>query len=80
MLDVSMLGECMSNGNAGVGDRGGLFTVCAGYEYVVGTRDSCIVSGAADILGMSVVHGMRGAGGACELCMCLARGVREVSG
>ena len=32
---------------------------------------SCIVSSAANVLGMSVVRGMRGVGG---VCMCLARG------
>ena len=52
-----------------VGDVGG---VHAGHEYVGGTCGSCIVSGAADMLGMSVVRGMRGLGGLCELC--LARG------
>ena len=38
---------------------------------------------AADVLGISVVRGMRGVGGACEMCMCLARdgvGGEEVSG
>ena len=29
---------------------------------------------AADVLWMSVVHGMRGVGEVCEMCMCLARG------
>ena len=33
------------------------------------------MSSAADVLGISVVHGMRGIGGVCEMCMCLARGV-----
>ena len=33
-----------------------------------GTRDSGIVYSAADVLGM------RGVGGVCEMCMCLARG------
>ena len=39
-----------------------------------GTRGSCIVSCAADVLWMSVVPGMRGVGGVCEMCMCLAWG------
>ena len=61
-----MLREC--------GD-GGVVVVSA--EQVGGTRGSAIVSSAADVLGMSVVRGMRGVGGVCELCMCLARsGVR----
>ena len=37
------------------------------------TRGSGIVSSAADVLWMSVVHGMRGVGGVCEMCMHLAR-------
>ena len=41
--------------------------------HVGGTRGSRIVSSAVDVLGMSVVHGKRGAGGMCEMCMCLAR-------
>ena len=32
------------------------------------------VSSATDALWMSVVRGMRGVGGVCEMCMCLARG------
>ena len=41
--------------------------------HVGGTRGSCIVSSTADVLWTSVVRGMRGVGGACEMCMCLAR-------
>ena len=41
--------------------------------HVGGTRGSGIVSSAADVLWMSVVRGMRGVGGVCEMCMCLAR-------
>ena len=33
-----------------------------------------LVSIAADVLWMSVVRGMKGVGGVCEMCMCLARG------
>ena len=33
-----------------------------------------IVSRVADVLWISVVCGMRGVGGVCEMCMCLARG------
>ena len=36
-----------------------------------GTRGSGIVSSASDI---SVVRGMRGVGGVCEMCICLPRG------
>ena len=42
--------------------------------HVGGTHGSGIVSSAADVLWMSVVHGIRGVGGVCEMCMCLARG------
>ena len=33
----------------------------------------CIVCSAVDVIGMSVVRGMRGVGGVCEMYMCLAR-------
>ena len=42
--------------------------------HVGGTHGSGVVSSAADVLWMSVVRGMRGVGGVCEMCMCLARG------
>ena len=42
--------------------------------HVGGIRGSGIVSSAADVLWMSVVRGMRGAGGVCDICMCLALG------
>ena len=42
--------------------------------HLGGTRGSGIVSSAADVLWMSVVRGMRGFDGVCEMCMCLARG------
>ena len=32
------------------------------------------MSSAVDVVVMSVVRGMRGVGGVCALCMCLARG------
>ena len=50
----------------------GMDEVCA--WHVCGTRGSGIVSSAADMLWMNVVHGMRGVGGICEICMCWARG------
>ena len=43
--------------------------------HVDGTS-SGIVSSAADVLWMSVVHEMRGVGGVYEMCMRLARGTR----
>ena len=51
------------------GDGGGVVVVSARHEYVGGTRCSGIVSSAADMLGMSVVRGMRGVGEVCEMCM-----------
>ena len=38
------------------------------------TRSSGIVSSAADVLWMTVVRGMRGVSGVCEIGMCLSRG------
>ena len=49
-----------------------MVVVSAGHECVGGTHGSGIVSSAADGLVMSVVRGMRGVGGGCE--MCLTRG------
>ena len=57
-----------------------MVVVSAGHEYVGGTRGSGIVYSTADMLGMSVVHGMRGVGGVCEMCMCLARAAYEERG
>ena len=37
--------------------------------HVGGIRGSDIVSSAADVLWMSVVCGMRGVGGVCEMCL-----------
>ena len=45
-----------------------------GAGHVCGTRGSCIVSSAANVLEMSVVCGMSEVGGICEMFMCLARG------
>ena len=39
-----------------------------------GTRGSGFVSTTDEVLEMSVVHGVRGVGVECEMCMCLARG------
>ena len=49
-----------------------MVVVSAGH--VVGTRGSGIVSGADDMLWMSVMRGMGRVGGVCEMCMCLAWG------
>ena len=41
--------------------------------HVGGTRGLGIVSIAVDVQWITVVRGMRGVGGECEMCMCLAR-------
>ena len=48
-----------------MGDGGGVFVVSVGHGGC-GTCGSSIVSDAADVLGMSVVPGMRRVGGVCE--------------
>ena len=59
-----------------MGDGGGVIVVSV--ENVGGTRGSAIVSSAAHMLEISVVRGMRGVAGVCEMGMCLAWGsVRE---
>ena len=65
VLDVSMLRECEGDGNAGVGDGGGVVAVSVWHEYGIGTHDSGIVFSAADVLGISVVVGLEGVGGVC---------------
>ena len=59
---------CEGDGNAGVGSGGDVVAVgaCMG-----GTRGSGVLSSTGDVLEMSVV---RGVGGVCDMCMCLARG------
>ena len=39
-----------------------------------GTRGLGIVSSASEVLWICVMRGIRGFGGVCEMCMCLARG------
>ena len=48
--------------------------VVVSARHVSGTGGSGIVSSTADMEGMSVVCGVRGVGGVCEMCMYLARG------
>ena len=55
-----------------MGDGCDVVVVSAGH--VCDTRGSGIVSSAAAVLWISVVRGMRGIGGVCEMCMCLVRG------
>ena len=70
VLHVCLLRGFEDDGNADVGDGG----VVVSVGHVGGTRVSCIVSSAANMIGISVVHGIRGVGGVCEMCICLARG------
>ena len=62
-----MLG-CEGDGDAGVGSRGGVVAVSG---YMGSTHGSGVLSSACDVLEISVV---RGVGGVCDMCMCLARG------
>ena len=71
VLHVCMLRECEGEDNADVGDGEGVVVVSAGH--VGGPCGSGSVSSAADVLEISVVRGMRGVGGVCEMSMCLAR-------
>ena len=58
-----------------MGDGGGVVEARAGCECMGGTHGSGVLSSADDVLAMSVVRGVRGAGRVCEMCVCLARGV-----
>ena len=51
-VTVSILRECAGDGNARVGDGGGVSVLSAWHKYVGSTRCSGIVSSAADGLGM----------------------------
>ena len=68
VLHVCMLRECEGYGNAGMVDVGGVVVVSA--VHAGGARGSGIVSSAADMIGMSVLRGVRGVGGVCAMCMC----------
>ena len=68
---MCMLRECQGDCNAGVGDVGGVVAVSVGCECLGGTPGSCVVDTADDVLEMSVVRGVTGVGGLCEMCMCL---------
>ena len=65
VLHVSMEREYEVDGNAGVGDGAGV--VSAGHECMGGTRGSSIVFSTADVLGITVVRGMRRVAGVCEM-------------
>ena len=67
-MDAARLLGCEGDGNAGVGFRGGVVAVSV---YMCGyTWFRCFVY-CMCVLEMSVV---RGVGGVCDMCMCLARG------
>ena len=60
------LRECDGDGNAG------MVAVSAECECMGCTCSLGIVSSADDVLAMSVVRGVRGVGGVCEMCICMA--------
>ena len=55
---------CEGDGNAGVGSGG---TVVAVSACMTGTHGSGVLSSTGGVL-------VRGLGGVCDMCMCLARG------
>ena len=55
---------CEGDGNVGVGFEGGVVAVSA---CMSGTRGSGALSSTGDVI-------VRGVGGVCDMCMCLARG------
>ena len=63
---MSILREWEGDGNTVVGDVGGVFSGC---KYMGGKRGSGIVSSADYVLEMSVVRGVRGVDGVCEMCL-----------
>ena len=58
---------CKGDANACVGSGGGVVKVNA---FMGCARGACVLSSAGGVLEMSV---MRGVGGVCDMCMCLAR-------
>ena len=68
-FSLLLLGLC-----ACVGSGAGVGAVSA---YMGGTRGSGVLTSAGDVQEMSVV---RGVGGVCDMCMCLARAGWEVLG
>ena len=70
VCEVHMPNYCEGDGNADVG---------AECEYMGCTRGSGVASNAANLLEMSVVRDVRGVGGVCKMCMCLAWGGVGVS-
>ena len=60
--------------NAGVGTSESVVVINTGHDYMGGTRGSGIVFNATDVLGMSVVRGIKEAGAVCEICVCVGPG------
>ena len=73
VFDASMLREYESEMMTAMLVWGRRMYGCAmcGFEYMGGTRGSGIVSSTPNVLEMSVVRGVRGVGGVCEMCMCM---------
>ena len=73
VFHVCMLRECEGDGNAGVGNGGGVVAASAGV--CMGCTPGLGVSSADNVLEMSVMCRVRGVSGMCEMRLCLARGV-----
>ena len=71
VLHVCMLRECEVSRMTAIWCGGWKRRGCGECMvwHLVGKCGSRIASSAADVLGMSVVRGMRGVGGVCEMCM-----------
>ena len=74
VLHVCMLRECEGDGNAVLGPAEVWLWLVRGVSIWRYTWFR-FVSTADDVIGMSVVRGVRVVGGVCEICMCLAWGV-----
>ena len=66
---VGSVWEYEGDNNTGGEDGGGLVVMSAEHEYMGGTCGSGSVSCADYMIEISLVRGMRGVGGLCEICM-----------
>ena len=73
-MKFNISNQFVTSSDCDVGDGEGVVVLSA--RHVGGTRDSGIVFGATYVLGISVVCGMRGVGGVCEMFMCFARAAK----
>ena len=73
VLHMCMLRGCEAARLTAMLVWGGGAVVLVSAGHVGGTRCSCIVSSAADVLVMSVMRGMTGVGRVYEVWMCLIR-------